>query len=85
MAVHILREKTGPNPGKGKTPDRHIAWCGLELRDMGAISAGDRMSAWTSECTCLPCLAHVVGHIEESYGHDDASQEVFRDARSERP
>lgn len=48
--VHALKEKSGPNPKAGVSPNRYIARCGEEVIDP------DGMTAWESEVTCPDCI-----------------------------
>lgn len=49
--THALKEKTGPAPGKGATPNVFIARCGVETK------TAEGMTVWESDVTCGDCHA----------------------------
>lgn len=53
--IHALKEKSGPAPKKGVTPNMFIARCGVEEKFPNS------MTAWESIVDCEACLAARTG------------------------
>lgn len=60
--IHALKEKSGPSPAKGVTPNRYIAACGAESVTI------DGMSGWWSDVDCPDCLVRTLHKVAEEGG-----------------